>query len=260
MKRLIFPNRKGGVGKSAILCQFAYYLRLLLDLRVLVLDLDHQANSSASIKRSKLATLAAKTASRHLTERAKDIEDAPFVLIEGDEELLKIERQPDKRNEFANNLNAFLRDISGQFDVCLIDTNPNPDTRLLLGLVVSTHILSPVELNQEALDGVGALYDDIKRVKATLNPGLEFIGILPNLVEPTPFQAGNFKQLASKFSHLLIPLGDGFAKIKTRTAIAEAQAQGLPVWKIGKTSAADCWRELRPVFDHIAKTMGVYHA
>jgi chromosome partitioning protein len=130
--------------------------------------------------------------------------------------------------------------------------------------VVSNYVLSPVQLNQEALDGIGALYTDFNKVKATLNRNLEFIGILPNHVEPTPFQIGNFKQLAEKFPKLLIPMPEGnnggYAKIKTRTAIAEAQAAGLPVWKLGKTSANDCWRELRPVFEQVATIMGVHYA
>jgi chromosome partitioning protein len=260
MKIITLPNRKGGVGKSAILCQFAYYLRIVLGLRVLVVDLDHQSNASAAIKLSGLATVSATLASKLMTERTTAIEKANFVLVVGDEPLLTLERQADKRNAIATNLHAFLRAVGEQFDVCLIDTNPNPDIRLTAALVVSGYVLSPVELNQEALDGIGALYSDVNKVKAALNPNLKFIGILPNLVEPTPFQAANFKQLAEKFSALLIRMkGGGFAKIKTRTAIAEAQAGGLPVWQVKKTSAADCWRELKPVFETIADAMEVRH-
>ena len=41
MKKVVASNQKGGVGKSAIICQYAHYLNSL-GLRVLVIDLDHQ--------------------------------------------------------------------------------------------------------------------------------------------------------------------------------------------------------------------------
>jgi chromosome partitioning protein len=77
------------------------------------------------------------------------------------------------------------------------------------------------------------------------------------MVEPTPFQRENFKDLTTHFSKLLIPLASGFAAIKKTTAIAEAQAVGLPVWKLGKTSARDAWGQIKPVFEKIASVMEI---
>ncbi|HBI9827839.1 TPA: hypothetical protein LAF97_005002, partial [Escherichia coli] len=97
----------------------------------------------------------------------------------------------------------------------------------------------------------------IRKIQATLNKKLQLIGILPNIVEPTPFQRDNFRDLSKAFAKLLIPLENGFAAVKKTTAIPEAQAAGLPVWKLGKTSARDAWSQMRPVFEKIATTMGV---
>jgi chromosome partitioning protein len=122
-------------------------------------------------------------------------------------------------------------------------------------------VLCPLQLNQEAIDGIGMLLNHenigIKKIQATLNPKLHFIGVLPNMVEPTPFQRENFKDLTTHFSKLLIPLSTGFAAIKKTTAIAEAQAVGLPVWKMGKTSARDAWTQMKPVFEKIASVMEI---
>ena len=41
-----------------------------------------------------------------------------------------------------------------QFDVCVIDTNPNPDIRVIAALASADFVLSPIQLNQEAMDGV----------------------------------------------------------------------------------------------------------
>lgn len=261
MKTMVLANQKGGVGKSAVAVQFAYYAALVLKLRVLVIDFDHQRNTSKAIRTGGLAVVSEMVSSKLLTAKVESIEHADFVLVPGDPDLLKMEKQGAEHNKFATNLYSFIEQVSGQFDLCIIDTNPNPDIRQLASLVVSDFVLSPLQLNQEAIDGIGDLLNHenigIRKIKATINKKLELVGILPNLVEPTPFQRDNFRDLSTAFAKLLIPVGNGFAAIKRTTAIPEAQAAGIPVWKLGKTSARDAWAQIRPVFDAIANKMGI---
>ena len=262
MKTTVLANQKGGVGKSAIAVQLAYFFHLIMGKRVLVIDLDHQHNTSKAIKTANIATISLTPASSLLTHRVRSLEDAEFVLVSADNaELLKLEKQADKHNSFASNLQAFLQAVDNDFDVCIIDTNPNPDIRQLSALVVSDYVLSPLQLNQEAIDGIGDLLNHdtigIRKIKAVINQKLELIGILPNLVEPTPFQRDNFRELSTHFAKLLIPMDVGFAAIKKSTAIPEAQAAGIPVWKLGKTSARDSWAQIKPVFEKIALIMEV---
>jgi len=261
MKTLVLANQKGGVGKSAVAVQFAYYLSDVLKKRVLVIDFDHQRNTSKAIRTGGFATVSDVTSSRVLMTKITGIEKADFVLIAGDPELIKMEKQAAEHNAFATNLYTFLNEVGDQFDVCIIDTNPNPDIRQLASLVVSDFVLSPLQLNQEAIDGIGDLLNHdsigIRKIKATINKKLELIGILPNIVEPTPFQRDNFRDLSAAFAKLLIPLGTSFASIKKTTAIPEAQAAGVPVWKLGKSSAREAWAHIRPVFETIATQMGV---
>lgn len=261
MKTVVLANQKGGVGKSAVGVQFGYHLHLNLGKRVIVIDFDHQRNTTKALKTGKLATVASLTSDQILKTKVTSIEDAEFVLVPGSPELIKMEKQASEHNTFATNLMTFLKSIDGQFDVCVIDTNPNPDIRQLASLVVSDFVLSPLQLNQEAIDGIGDLLNHenigIRKIKATINPKLDLIGILPNIVEPTPFQRDNFRDLSAAFAKLLIPMDNGFAAIKKTTAIPEAQAQGLPVWKLGKTSAREAWAQMKPVFEKIAQHMGV---
>ncbi|WP_108610841.1 ParA family protein [Aminobacter sp. MSH1] len=264
MKTIVFANQKGGVGKSALACQMAYYFHQILNKRVLVIDLDHQRNTSKALRTGGIATVAATTSSKILADPAANIDRAEFVLVAGDGDLIKIEKKPTEHNAYASNLLAFLGRVAGDFDVCLIDTNPNPDIRQLAALVVADYALAPIELNQEAIDGIGDLLNHenigIRRIQATINPKLVFLGIVPNKVELTPFQKDNFHALAQAHPGLLIAMEPGFAAIKKSTAIAEAQAAGLPVWKLGKTSGRDAGREMRPVFDKIASLMEVSYA
>jgi len=260
MKILTLANQKGGVGKSAVAVQFAYFLNLILEKKVIVIDLDHQRNSSRALQTGQISTVSKYTSSELLITKKTDIETDNFLLVAGDAELLRLEKQPEKHNSFATNLHSFLSQIQNQFDYCIIDTNPNPDIRLVSALVVSDFVLSPLQLNQEAINGIGDLLNHdnvgIRKIKSTINKKLDFIGILPNLVEPTPFQRDNFKDLATAYSDLLIPVGSNYAAIKKTTAIAEAQATGIPVWKIKKTSAKQAWIAIRPVFKEVYKKMG----
>ncbi len=264
MKILALANQKGGVGKSAIATQFAHYLRSL-GLSVLVIDLDHQQNTSAPLRLTPAAITAGVTASDLFSQgTVDDLPSGDLVLIGGDDRLSTLERDPASHNAFANRFRAALKAYD-RFDVCIVDTNPNPDIRYAVALICASHVLAPVQLNQEAIAGISALLGHprygVKRIQASLNPGLSFLGILPNLVEPTPFQRGNLQALAANYGSLLLSsrseAGISFGYIQKRTAIAEAQAAGMFVADMTKTSARDAWREIRPVFEMIAARMGL---
>lgn len=261
MKTIVLANQKGGVGKSATACLFAHYLAQRGQ-RVLVIDLDHQGNLSRALRSSGRVDLAGISASQVLVDAQAHVVPGAFVLAEADgTQLLGLERQPEQHNRFAGNLRGFLRRMEGRFDVCVIDTNPNPDIRVVSALVSADFVLSPVQLNQEAIDGIAALLGHervgIRRIQARLNPGIKLIGILPTLVEPTPFQKRNFAKLIQHYASLLIKLqgSSGFALIPKRSAIAEAQAAGEVLWEMKKTAAREAWKEIEPSMAQIALAM-----
>lgn len=223
-----------------------------------MVDFDHQANTSKSLKASGLVNISDVSSSQILTESDGAIEQNDFVLVAADNQLSLLEKQPDKHNIFANNLKKFLSRLEEQFDFCIIDTNPNPDIRMIAALVTANFVLSPIQLKQEAVDGIAALYADIVKIRNSLNPNLEFIGVLPNMVEATPYQKENLAQLISTYFNMLIKTeANGFAYLPNRTALAEAQAGGLPLWELKKTSARDAWKDIKPHFVEIAHRLGV---
>jgi chromosome partitioning protein len=255
MKTLTIANQKGGVGKTAIASQFTFYLADALGLRVLAIDLDHQANFTKVIEGSKLATISKINSGNILETTIEKIESMPFVLIPARTNLSELAADKAKNNVIANNLNSFLRSQRDNFDLAVIDTNPNPDVRMLASLAVSDYALSPVQLNQEAIDGIGSIYSIIGQIQQEINPNLKMLGLLPNLIEPTKFHKENLTALITQIKQRLIPMGDSCAAIKNRTAIAEAQSAGKPVWTLGKTSSREAWTEMRLAFDAIIKLM-----
>ena len=95
----------------------------------------------------------------------------------------------------------------------------------------------------------------LRKIKAVLNSKLALIGLLPTMVEPTPFQKANFIQVVQQYHALMIRVGDGpgaFASIPRRSCIAEAQAEGAVLWEMKKTAARDAWREIEPSLARIA--------
>jgi chromosome partitioning protein len=262
----VLANQKGGVGKSAVATQLAYYLHKR-GKRILLIDLDHQCNTSNAVRLSGLAFVAQHSSTQLLGADVPAPPESAFVLVAGDDALSSLERQPEQHNAFANRLDAYLRVHDTAFDYCLLDTNPNPDIRYAASLIVAQFMLSPIQLNQEALDGVAGLLRHPRygfhKIKAALNPRLDLIGLLPNLVEATPFQKANLKQLVEAHQDLLIPLDrkkGTFAYLAKRTAVAEAQAAGVPMFDLKKSSARDAWLEVKPVFDVILKHMEGGHA
>ena len=262
MKTLVLCNQKGGVGKSAVATLLAHHLAQCGQ-RVLAIDLDHQGNFSKPLRLSGRAMPAAFAADALLTGSAPPLPAQPFVLVPGDRALLALERQPALHTPFARHFRSFLAAVDGIFDVCLVDTNPNPDIRVIAALASADFVLSPIQLNQEAMDGVSALLNHervgLRKIKAVRNPKLALIGLLPTMVEPTPFQRANFVQVVQQYHPLLIRIGDGpgaFASIPRRSCIAEAQAEGAVLWEMKKTAARDAWREIEPSLRRIADIVG----
>jgi chromosome partitioning protein len=258
MKTLVLCNQKGGVGKSAVATLLVHHLARQ-GRRVLAIDLDHQGNFTKPLRLSGRAAVSSVTSDALLTGAPPPVPDKPFVLVPGDRALLGLERQPALHTPFARNFRAFLAAVDGAFDVCVVDTNPNPDIRVIAALASADFVLSPIQLNQEAMDGVSGLLNHdrvgLRKIKVVLNPQLALIGLLPAMVEPTPFQKANFVQVVQQYHALMIRIGDGpgaFASIPRRSCIAEAQAEGAVLWEMKKTAARDAWREIEPSFARIA--------
>jgi chromosome partitioning protein len=227
---------------------------------VLALDFDHQGNLTDPVTLLGRARTAHFTTDQLLAEPGHTLDSQPFVIVPAGQGLLNLERQPQRHNEFANRLHTFLAANAERFDVCLIDTNPNPDIRVIAALACTNFVLSPIQLNQEAISGVNGLLNHprvgVRKVKAVLNPRLHLIGLLPTMVDPTPFQKANFVQIINRYYPLMIRIGSGpgdLASIPRRSSVAEAQASGEVLWEMKKTAARDAWKEIEPSIRHIAQ-------
>ena len=101
----------------------------------------------------------------------------PFATIEN--ELMTewlLGRAPDPRY----NLSAILRseEVQDKFDAVLIDCPPRITTACVNALCASTHLLIPTLLDEMSAQAAEYFSLQIKRMKATLFPRLELLGVV----------------------------------------------------------------------------------
>jgi len=189
MKIISFSNQKGGTGKTTLCVNIAAALVKSGD-RVLLIDMDPQGNATVSVGiRLKPEDL---TIAEFLLERTR-MEDVMIDSYLGDLSVIpsntslahaELELVTRNKNQFflkkalENN-----RDIINSFDFVLIDCPPSLSLLTVNGLCASSHVIVPVLCDYLSLEGLSHLMDTVAEMKKKLNPELEILGILPNMID-----------------------------------------------------------------------------
>ncbi|TFL14029.1 ParA family protein [Pusillimonas caeni] len=252
MKTLVVAQGKGGVGKTACAAHIAFFARDA-GLRVLIVDLDTGnlsktlADSAIGIASSELfsegppASLAAKPAGQGggaLELISADALLANLVYLSLEAAL----------SRFVANLEA----LSPGYDLCVIDTAPGLGIALAAALHAADAVISPVEMEDYSIEGIKFMMRTILNARSR-NPKLSFLGILPSRVDRrNPRQVGHLAQVQHAHEALLVPFVIGL-----RSSVAEALAQGVPVWTLRKTSARAAGAEMRALGSYVVTKMGV---
>jgi len=107
MITLTVINNKGGVGKSFLSTQFAFYCALKRGLRTLFIDLDPQAHSSNCLFDSKLFEPANVSSGLLMQQGGLRTTGAPRLLVRADTNLEELERSGEEAH------NGFVENLSG---------------------------------------------------------------------------------------------------------------------------------------------------
>lgn len=185
-KVITFVNQKGGVGKTTSTINIARYLADS-GKRVLLIDLDPQANASSGIgvdprslektlyhalllgERLENVVLATPVNNQHLLPSSQDLAGAEVEMmnLEGREYLL-------------SKLVARLRPY---YDYILIDSPPSLGLLTVNGLTASDEVIIPVQTEYYALEGLSQLLSTIELVRERLRPELKIMGALLTLFD-----------------------------------------------------------------------------
>jgi chromosome partitioning protein len=185
MRRICLLNQKGGVGKTTTAVSLAAILAEVHKWRVLLIDLDPQANATrwlgvdAEADGQGKAIFEAYCGSGELLSHVVPTKTPGLDLLPGSSWLVGLERslctQP--AAEF------FLRDeLAGteeRWDLIVIDCQPALNLPVIASLVACDDVLVPVETSGMSLEGLSKLTKTIARIQMHLNPNLSLGGILP---------------------------------------------------------------------------------
>lgn len=247
MKTVAVAQGKGGVGKTSSAAHIAFE-GAEAGARVLVIDLD-TGNLSKTLRRFTVGIPAS----------ALFLDSPPIIpatesnlaLIAADTLLANLIYMPldvALRN-FRVNLSVFAEQ---GYDLCVIDTAPSVGIALAAALHAADAVISPVEMEEYSIEGIKDMMRVILNARQR-NPKLSFLGIVPSRVDRrNPRQVRHLAEMRAAHEELLAPVTIGL-----RTSVAEALSNGVPVWKIKKTSARAAGVEMRALGEYVRTRMGV---
>lgn len=156
MKVISIVNIAGGVAKTTTAVNFGHALATH-DLRILIADLDPQANSTTYIGTESRRRMAEALDDPELfpdviaPSRAHGVDIAHGSLATSGVELL-LATQPATA---ALRLRKCLRTVADRYDLVLVDSPPAPGLLTINAIVAADELLIPVETKPKALEGVG---------------------------------------------------------------------------------------------------------
>ncbi len=175
-------NQKGGVGKTTTAINLGAYLAYYGQ-RVLIVDLDPQANATSSLKIDKNtvrggtyeALIRSSTLSHHILHNPRlklSLLPSSPALAGAEVELV---------NELAREtrLKKALDPILDRYDYILIDCPPSLGLLTLNGIVAALDgVIIPVQCEYLALEGLSQLTQTLSRVRSAIFPALKVFGVV----------------------------------------------------------------------------------
>lgn len=227
---------KGGVGKTSVVLGLASSAAAT-GLKVLVVDLDPQANSTATLKPSATPF----SVSDVLYDARLGIASDAIVssswpgsldLIPSEPALEHRSQSPGPGSEFR--LRTALEGVANQYDLVIFDCPPSLGELTRNALYAASAALVVTEPTFFAVQGAAQAIEAINIVSTNGNPELEPVGIVVNRMRTTlEDHRTHLSNLEQEFGDLVL------GALPDRSAVPQAQSACLPVQQLQSNGAAD---------------------
>ena len=180
MTAITVCQRKGGNGKSTSSLNLAHAFALS-GLRVLLIDLDDQKNTTSAIATRSIPT---RTIENLLVEEEVTLADVAIAtewelvsLVPASASLSGAIRELDGEVGSHLVLKEKLSAVNDAYDICLIDTSPSLNILVVNALVASRYVFIPLSSRYFSLQGLGQTLESVRKVSSRLNGELSVLGI-----------------------------------------------------------------------------------
>jgi chromosome partitioning protein len=244
-KVIAVANQKGGVGKTTTAVNLSACLAAL-NQRVLLFDLDPQANATSGVGLEKIEGASAYRillGEGSLLDKIKPTAFERLEIVPGEVDLcaadLEIARMENHLLRVSQSLKPVLD--SGRFDVVLIDCPPSLGILTLNAFTASDGLLVPLQCEYYALEGISMMNRVLGQLRdAGVNPRLDIFGVVMTMFD------GRTKLCNEVVGEVRNLLGARVFEtvIPRSTKLAEAPSFGQPIIHYDKYSAGSAAYEL----------------
>lgn len=237
-------NQKGGVGKSTTVQNLAAFLAAL-GKRVLVVDLDSQANTTSGmgllphrLEKTVYDALIGMVSTEDVVKKTAllsvDILPASASLAGANIELIDIPRREYKLKEV-------IEPLRRRYDIILIDSAPSIGLLTVNALTVAHKIIIPVQCEYYALEGLADLLRTIRMINTNLRVRVAVMGALLTMYDrKSRLHRAVAKEIRRKFPGYVFN-----AVIPRNVSLAEAPSFGKTILQYDPYShGAKAYRQL----------------
>ncbi len=224
-------SQKGGTGKTTCVRTLTDVFRRV-GLNVLAVDLDPQGNLSDYLD---VDPDASPTIGDVLSGRAKARDAVHGGIIPANLGLAEAELALGGKMGRELTLKKALRDVRSDYDLILIDCPPSLGLLTVNALVASDYALLSAEAQYFALQGVEQALEVIDLARESLNPDLEWLGVVLNIADMrTRHSREAFESLREHFAEKLVD-----TTIRASIAYAESAERALSIVEYRPDLAVD---------------------
>lgn len=214
---ITIANEKGGVGKTTTAVNLASGLAVRLSEhqgaagRILLVDMDPQGHALMATAFGHLNTPPASSLAALLTEtpppsvqpllRQSSHHQNLFIIPSNRPAMMRAARILPTLMANESRLSQAINPILSQFAYVIIDTPPTTGDLLINALVITTHVLIPVETSYLGVSGLRELQRTIDDVRLHFRPNIKIFGYLPTLCDEKRIETQEIlAELRSRYS------------------------------------------------------------